>query len=128
MTKAYVEIIGIAGNDPQRIGIGKAAPVKLSLATTERWKDTAGNPQERTDWHSAFFLDHLAERALAHIRRGSPVLVSGTLTSRQYESKDGELHTVWEIHARELLVLAPCTASAAGDTAESELSPNRETP
>lgn len=128
MTKSYVEIVGFAGHDPQRIGIGKAAPVKLSLATTQRWKDNSGQPRERTDWHSVFFWDRVAERALTHVRKGSPVLVSGTLTSRQYESKSGEVHTVWEVHAREFFVLAPCTASAAGDTAESEPSPGRETP
>ncbi len=128
MTRTYVEIIGFAGHDPQRIGIGNAAPVKLSLATTQRWKDNSGKPQERTDWHSVFFWDRMAERALAHIHKGSPVLVSGTLRSRQYETKDGAVRTVWEIHARELLLLAPLAVTADVDKAESTPPPSHEVP
>ncbi len=128
MNKSYVEITGRAGQEPQRIGIGKAAPVKLSVATTQRWRDSSGKPQERTDWHSVFFWERVAESAMAYVRKGSPVLVSGTLTSRQYETKDGDLHTVWEIHARELLVLALSTASADSETADAAPSPSRECP
>jgi len=38
MTKNYVEIIGFVGQDPKLNT--QNAPVRLSMATTERWRDT----------------------------------------------------------------------------------------
>lgn len=114
MTKNFIEIIGFAGQDPQRIGNGKS-PVKVSLATSERWKDKNGQRQERTEWHTVYFWDRTAEVALAYLRKGSHVLVSGSLRSRQYEN-NGVKHTVCEIHARELLLLDPRAANADGET------------
>jgi single-strand DNA-binding protein len=111
MTKNFVEIIGFAGHDPKRNGNNKTAPVKLSLATTERWRDKTGERQERTEWHTVLFWDRLADVATAYVRKGAHILVSGSLRSRQYE-EDGIKHTVWEVHARELLLLDPRTANA----------------
>ena len=45
-------------------------------------------------------------------RKGSHVLVTGSLRSRQYEDDDGQRHTVWEIHAPELLLLDARTSTA----------------
>ena len=111
MTKNFVELIGFAGQEPKRIGSGDTAPVKLSLATNERWKDTSGERQERTEWHTAIFWGRLAEVAAKYIKKGSHVLVTGSLKSRQYEDDDGLRHTVWEIHVRDLLLLDPRTSS-----------------
>lgn len=106
MSKSFVVIVGFAGNAPERIGIGRAAPAKLSVATTERWKDSAGRSCERTDWHAVFFWNHLAEIALASVHKGSHIMVCGSLRSRHYED-DERMTTVWEVHARELVLLDP---------------------
>jgi hypothetical protein len=42
MTKNHIELIGFAGQAPKRTGTGDKAPVKLSLATTDRWRDASG--------------------------------------------------------------------------------------
>ncbi len=105
MTRNYVELIGFAGQGPKRIGNGDHAPVKLWLPTTERWKDSSGERQERTEWHTVLFWGRLAEIAAKHIHKGSRVLVTGSLKSRQYENDEGQRCTVWEIHARELVLL-----------------------
>ena len=105
MTKNFVELIGFVGQDPKRIGSGDTSPVKVSLATTERWKDDSGERQERTEWHTVLFWNRLAEVAAKYIKKGSHVLVTGSLKSRQYEDDEAQRHTVWEIHTRELLLL-----------------------
>ena len=112
MTKNHVELIGFAGQAPKRIGNGDTAPVKLSLATTDRWRDASGARQERTEWHTLLFWGRLAEVAAKYVKKGSHVLVTGSLRSRQYEDDDGQRHTVWEIHARELLLLDARTSTA----------------
>ena len=119
MTKNFVEVIGFAGQAAKRNGTSDTAPVKLSMATTERWKDASGERHERTDWHTVLFWGGLAEVAAKYIKKGSHVLVTGSLRPRQYENDDGQRHTVWEIHARELLLLDPRTSkvTAADETA-----------
>jgi len=110
MTKNFVELIGFAGQAPKRNGVNDNAPVKLSVATTDRWRDASGARQERTEWHTVLFWGRLAEVAAAYIKKGSHVVVTGSLRSHQYEYNDGQPHTVWEIHARELLLLDPRTS------------------
>jgi len=53
MTKNHIELIGFAGQAPKRTGSGDTAPVKLSLATTDRWRDASGQRQERTEARSS---------------------------------------------------------------------------
>ena len=72
--------------------------------------------KERTEWHTVLCWDRLAKLAYGYVRKGSHIVASGTLRSRQYE-KDGVNHTVWEIHARELLLLDPRTTN--NDNADS---------
>ncbi len=126
MTKNFVQLIGFAGQAPKRIGSGETAPVKLSLATTERWKDSSGERQERTEWHTVIFWNRLAELASNHIKKGSHVLVSGSLRSRQFEDDDSQRRTVWEVQARELLFLDP-KSSAGNDNNESTPEPSTKT-
>jgi single-strand DNA-binding protein len=111
MTKNFVEIIGFAGQDPKRSGNGNTSRVRLSVATNERWRDTdTGEKRERTEWHTVIFWNRLADIAADYVRKGSHILVSGAIKSRQYEDK-GVSHTVWEVHARELLLLDPRTST-----------------
>ena len=114
MTKNNVEIIGFVGQDPKLTS--ENAPTRLSVATTERWRDDSGEKHERTEWHTVLCWKGLGKVARQFVRKGSHILVSGPLHSREYE-KDGVTHTVWEITARELLLLDP--RSTANDEADS---------
>jgi single-strand DNA-binding protein len=125
MTKNFVEIIGFAGHDPKRGGNSDTARVRISIATTDRWRTRSGEKQEHTEWHTVIFWDRLADIAADYIRKGSHVLVSGSLKSREYEA-DGVKHTVWEIHARELLLLDPRT-STVDETDEPTAQPQTPT-
>lgn len=111
MTKNFVEIVGFVGQAPKLSGTPGIPRVKLRVATTERWRDAGGQKHERTEWHTVIFWDRLADIAAELVKTGSHILVTGTLKSRQYET-GGVKHTVWEIHARELLLLDPRTTTA----------------
>jgi len=127
MTKNFVEIIGFAGQDPKRSGNGNTSRVRLSVATNERWRDESGGKHERTEWHTVIFWNRLADIAGDYVRKGSHILVSGAIKSRQYEDK-GVSHTVWEVHARELLLLDPRTSAVdAGDESD-ETAPAPQAP
>ena len=91
MTKNFVEIIGFVGHDPKRSGNGDTSRVRLSVATNERWRDSdSGEKRERTEWHTVIFWNRLADIAADYVRKGSHILVSGAIKSRQ---RDGDRPT-----------------------------------
>ncbi len=73
---------------------------RFSLATNERWKDRAGRPQERTDWHQVVAFGGLA-KSLRSLEKGAKLGVEGKLRVRRYE-KDGETRYAVEVHADEI--------------------------
>lgn len=54
-------LIGTAGKDTElKYTPSGAAVAKLSLATNERYKDKAGEWQERTEWYNVLLWQRLA--------------------------------------------------------------------
>ena len=98
-------LCGNLGRDPEikRTEAGLIV-AKLSLATTERWRDESGSKQERTDWHRVICWQGLAERVEKYCSKGSTLLVRGQLLYRTYE-KDGEKRKIAEIKAKEIQLL-----------------------
>ena len=59
-----VILVGNLGRDPEtRYTTGGEAVTNVSIATTDSWKDKAGEKQERTEWHRVAFFGKLAEIA-----------------------------------------------------------------
>ena len=54
--------------------------------------------QKRTNFHRVTLWGELAEHA-ASLEKGTSVIVVGRLEQREYETKDGERRTVWEVTA-----------------------------
>jgi single-strand DNA-binding protein len=83
-----VTIVGFAGADPeqrQAKGNGTKFTV-LSVATQRSWKNAEDEWVSRTEWHRiAIFRTRLAQYVLDNIRKGSHVLVEGSLLSSIYE-------------------------------------------
>lgn len=95
-----VILVGHLGRDPEvqttQAG-GKFA--RLSLATSERWKDRAtGERREATEWHRiVIFNENLVDVAERFLRRGSQIYVEGQLTTRKWRDKDGQDRWTTEI-------------------------------
>ena len=58
------------------------------MATTERWKNHDGEPQERTEWHRVIVFGGTVDAVERLVRKGTAVLVEGRLTVREYTDKD----------------------------------------
>lgn len=84
-------LIGNLGADPETRTFANGGKVcNLRLATTEKWKDKDGNPQERTEWHTvAVFGDGLAGVADRYLRKGSKVYIEGKLQTRKWQDQSG---------------------------------------
>jgi len=59
-----VMLIGNLGRDPEvKYSQQGTAIAQFSVATTERWKDRGGEPQEHTEWFAVKAFNRLAEIA-----------------------------------------------------------------
>jgi single-strand DNA-binding protein len=102
-----VILVGNLGKDPDVKYTPSGVPVaKFSLATNERYKDKAGEWQERTEWHSIVAWQRLAEIVGEYVKKGSKVYIEGRLQTSSWEDKQsGEKKYRTEIVAQDLVLL-----------------------
>ena len=83
-----VVLLGHLGKDPELKYTPNNDPfARFSIATNERFKDTDGNWQERTDWHDVVAWQRTAEIAHEYLNKGRQVYVEGKLQTRSWEDK-----------------------------------------
>ena len=84
---------------------GNTKVAKLSLATTEIYKDKNGQNHSETEWHNVVLWRNLAELAEKYLQKGSKVYIEGKLKTRSYYLPDGSKRYVIEIIADHLIML-----------------------
>lgn len=101
-----VILIGRLGKDPEvRYMPNSEAVCNFSVATSESWKDSNGQKQERTEWHSITMYRRLAEIAGQYLKKGSQVYLEGKIQSRKYTDKNGIERTAYDIIVNEMKML-----------------------
>src|SRR3954463_3751389 len=102
-----VILIGNLGRDPEvkYLASGEAVAT-LSLATSAKWKDKAGNQHEKTQWHRVIFWGRQAEVCSEFLNKGNKVAVQGELEYRSYE-KDGKEQWITEVHGLRMEMMEP---------------------
>lgn len=91
-------LIGNLGSDPElKYTTSGTAVCNFNIATTEKWKDKDGNPQEKTEWHKIVLWRRQAEVAKEYLHKGSSVYIEGRIQTRNYEDKDGIKRYITEI-------------------------------
>jgi single-strand DNA-binding protein len=104
--KNKVQLIGNVGNEPEIINLESGKKVaKFSIATNEFYKNSKGEKEQITQWHNVVAWGKIAEIVEKYVGKGKEVALEGKLTSRSYESKDGEKRYVTEVVADEILLL-----------------------
>ena len=104
--KNSVRLIGNLGMNPdvKKLSSGKKL-ARLSLATTESYKDENGQRISDTQWHNLVAWGKQAEVAEKYLQKGSEVAVEGKLVHRQYTDKTGAIRYSTEVVINELLML-----------------------
>jgi single-strand DNA-binding protein len=121
------QLIGHLGQDPElRHTQDGTAVVNLTLATSERWKDKAGQRQERTEWHRVVLFGRTAEVAAEYLNKGALLYVEGRLQSRQWQDDAGAQRQATEVIAERMKMLGgkgdkATTAPAAADAFDDDL-------
>lgn len=117
-------LIGNLGRDPDmRYLPSGQAVANLAIATTEKYKDKAGQMVEHTEWHRVSFFDKTAEVCGQYLKKGSQVYIEGSNRTRKYTDKDGVEKYATEIRGDRMQMLGSKVGSDQQDqprTAQSQ--------
>jgi single-strand DNA-binding protein len=101
-----VTLIGNCGNAPEvRVMPNGDMVANFSIATTDVWKDKSGQKQERTEWHRIVAYRKLAEIVESYVKKGSSIYIEGHIQSSEYETKEGQKRTNYNIIVEQLRLL-----------------------
>ena len=101
-----VQLIGNLGNDPEIITMESGKKLaKFSLATNESYTNASGEKINKVEWHNLVAWGKTCDIVEKYLTKGKEVAVEGKLTSRSYETKEGEKRYVTEVVVNELLML-----------------------
>ena len=106
-------LIGNVGRDPEVRYLdqgsaqgGQSTKVAtFTLATTDRYRDRAGELRENTEWHNLVLWRQLADLAERYIRKGSQIYVEGHIRTRSYNDQQGQKKYMTEIVADNVQLL-----------------------
>lgn len=106
-TVNYVELIGWLGNEPeQRYTPSGVAIAEFSVATKRLGnRNEDGSWNYDTDWLDVVAWDQLAETAVANLRKGSRVRVTGSLRTDTWEDRDGNKRKRIMVRADDIMFL-----------------------
>ena len=95
-----VILLGNVGADPQLRYVERRPVASFSLATNEpaRRTESGAEISERTEWHNIVMTDAAAEFAEKYIRKGTRMLIEGTLRTRFWEDRTAIKLSVTEIY------------------------------
>ena len=101
-----VILLGNLGRDPEVRYMPSGDPIaNITIATSSRYKNKAGEMVEETEWHRVTFFGRLAEIASQYLKKGNPVYVEGRIKTRKYTDKDGIEKYATDIIASEMQLL-----------------------
>ena len=114
------QLIGNLGADPvirtTSSGNTVSKVANFTVATSERYRNSAGEIIENTDWHNVVAFGKVAEIIEKYLHKGSLVYVEGKGRNRKWTGNDGADHFTHEIVLTDLQLLDK--KSAAGTTAQ----------
>jgi len=98
-----VELLGRLGRDPELQYTQSGVPVcRLSIATEENTKSEDGTFEKRTEWHSVTVWQRTAENCVQFLRKGSMVMIEGSLQTRKITDQQGNNTYKTEVKVRQI--------------------------
>lgn len=108
-------LLGNVGQDPTiKYTADGTCIAKFSLATTEKYKNRAGEQVEDVSWHNIFAFGKLAELIGEYVKKGDPLFVEGRLRYSRSTGQDGVEKFWTEIKVDEMRLLGGKRDSASG--------------
>ena len=132
-----VMLIGNVTRDPEvRTTAQGTAVASFSVATNLRWTNTAGEKQEKAEFHNIVAWRKLADICGQMVKRGSKIYVEGRLQTRSWDDAQGQKHWRTEVVADNMIMLdranrgttAPVEAETPANETPTNESPSDESP
>lgn len=99
-------IVGFLGRDAELRYTANGSPVcNFSVAVSEKWNNSKGEPQEETIWFKATLWGERGERLREYLVKGKQVMVIGKVKANGYKTNDGEVAASLDLTVRELQLL-----------------------
>lgn len=99
-----VRLIGNLGMDPEvKTFDSNKKMARLSLATSESYKNEKGEKVTDTQWHNLVIWGTQAQIAGDLLKKGDEIVIEGRLNNRSYLDKDGNKKYTSEIVVNEFL-------------------------
>jgi len=115
-----VMLIGNVGRDPEtKITTTGTKKVSFSLATSQKYKDVAGEYKEKTQWHKIVCWGKLGDLVEKLVFKGSSLFIEGEITYRKWEDLNGVQKTVTEINGNNFQILGARTNEQKRDQNQS---------
>jgi len=114
-------IIGNLTRDPEvRNTTNGQTVASFGVATNHSWTDSAGQRQEKVEFHNVVAWSKLAEICGQYLAKGRKVYVEGRLQTREWVGQDGQKRNRTEIVADNVIMLdrAPGQAGQAAPRQE----------
>ena len=93
-----VILIGRLGKDPElSYTQSGTARCRVSLATTDTYKDRNGDKKEDTEWHNLVIWGSRGETFVKYLSKGSYVVIEGKIVTRSWDDNDGQRRYMTEI-------------------------------
>ena len=117
-----VILVGNVGRDPEIRRTQDGKPIaNWSMATSQTWKDSNGERQEKTHWHSCVcFNEKLTAVIEQYVKKGSKLYVEGSLQTRKWQDQQGNdrysTEVVLSAYNGQIILLDKPSGSSRTDT------------
>jgi single-strand DNA-binding protein len=100
-----VTLIGNAGKQPEVLNFDNNKKLaKVSLATTESYKNQKGEWINNTTWHNLVAWGPTAAFMERNVQKGQEIMIEGKLVSRSYDADGGKKY-ITEIEVTDVMLI-----------------------
>jgi len=107
MSVNKVILVGNVGKDPETRYLDEGTAItKFSMATSETYKNKAGERVSTTEWHNIVLWRGLAQVAEKYVKKGTQIYIEGRIKTRSYDDQDGNKRYITEIQGDQMQLLS----------------------
>ena len=107
MSVNKVILVGNVGKDPETRYLDEGTAFsKFPLATSETYKNKAGERISNTEWHNVVLWRGLAQVAEKYVKKGTQIYIEGRIKTRSYDDQDGNKKYITEIVGDQMQLLS----------------------
>lgn len=115
MSVNKVILVGNVGQDPEVKTFEGGEVARITLATSETWKDKQGQKQEKTEWHELELWGGLAKVAGDYVKKGDKLYIEGSIKTDKWTDKEGNERKTTKIRVNKMTMLGSNNKNTEND-------------